>query len=321
MQQLRWTTALSTLAMALCAAPALAAFPDKPVTLIVPYAAGAGTDSAARTLATALQNHWKQTVVVTNIPGADGMIGSQHVLNAPADGYTVLFQIPQMLMWRWTMVGTGVEIQKNFRMLGKIQQTPLVVSVPAKLPAKDMAQLAAMCKTASPPCSIGTATTVGEFLGRQIMDAAGVGQDKVTFVPYKGGAPMMNDLLGGHVTVAMASSVGAMPQAKAGLVRMMAVTSPKRFSLLPEVPTLRELGYDVVMTTWYGLMAPKATPQAAVDALVAGIKAVSADQALLESIRKNGAEPLFGTPGDFEREVAAELTALKPMMEKFMNQR
>lgn len=302
------------------AAPAMAAFPDRPVTLIVPYPPGAGTDGIARALAVALGNEWKQTVLVQNISGADGMIGSQHVLKQPHDGYTMLFQIPQMLLWRWTMPKANVEILKDFKLVSKIQQTPMAVVVPLGNPANTMQELVGTCKNSGEvPCSVGTATTMGELIGKQLMSAAEV--KKAIFIPYRGGSPMMTDVLGNHVTLGLPSGAAALGQRKNNALKVLAVTSPQRFELMKDVPTLKEMGYDVEMVTWYGLMVPKDTPKGAFDSIVQAVNKVSTDQTLLETIRTGGAEPVFGGPQQFTQDVERELKVLGPLIQRFPSDR
>ncbi len=300
--------------------PTLAAFPDRPVTLIVPYPPGAGTDGIARALAVALGNEWKQTVLVQNISGADGMIGSQHVLKQPHDGYTMLFQIPQMLLWHWTMPKANVEILKDFKLISKIQQTPMAVVVPPGNPANSMEELISNCKkSGETPCSIGTATTMGELIGKQLMAAADV--KKSIFIPYRGGSPMMTDVLGNHVTLGLPSGAAALAQRNNQALKVLAVTSPSRFKLMPDVPTLKEIGYDVEMVTWYGLLVPKNTPQDAYASIVQAVQKVSTDKTLLDTIRVGGAEPVFDGPQRFTQDVEKELKVLGPLIQRFPSDR
>ena len=306
---------LAALAIAAAAVPvaALAKYPDKAVTMIVPYPPGGGTDSVARSLAARLTERWNQTVVVQNISGADGLIGAKHVLAQPHDGYTMLFQIPQMLLWHWTMPEAKVEILKDFRMVGRINQTPMTVSVHSEFPANSMEELKQYCK--SNACSVGNATTLGTMIGKQLMDELGVSD--AIYIPYRGGGPMMTDLLGRQLTLGLTAGGTALPQVKNKKLKVLAVTSKNRFKLMPDTPTLKELGYDVEMVTWYGMMVPKDTPAEAFDEIVNAIRSVSNDPTLLESIEANGAEPVFDTPEEFHAEVESELKILGPLIQKY----
>lgn len=306
---------LAALAIAAAAspAPALAGYPDKPVTMIVPYPPGGGTDSVARALAARLTERWGRTVLVQNISGADGLIGAKHVLAQPHDGYTMLFQIPQMLLWHWTMPEAKVEILKDFRMVSRINQTPMTVAVHPAFPADSMKELVQYCR--AHPCSVGTATTLGTMIGKQLMEELGV--DNAIYVPYRGGGPMMTDLLGRQVTLGLAAGGTALAQVRNKQLKVLAVTSKNRFKLMPDTPTLKELGYGVEMVTWYGMMVPKDTPAEAFDAIAKAVRSVSDDATLLESIEANGAEPVFDTPAEFQAEVESELKVLGPLIQKY----
>jgi tripartite-type tricarboxylate transporter receptor subunit TctC len=306
--------AVAVLTMASQAASAQS-FPTRAVTMIVPYPAGGGTDTVARSLARALSARWNQPVVVENVSGADGLIGTRRMLQMPADGHTILVQVNQMLLWPSTMPTAKVEIDKSFRLVTKLQNSPMAFGTSTKFPGTTLKEFLAWCKTNNPPCTVGAATAFGNLMGRQLMDLAGVGS--AVFVPYKGTAPMMTDVLGGHVTMGLPSTAFAIPHIERGTFKILAVGSQKRFHLLPNVPTLAEQGYNVNADTWYGMMVAKETPQAAFDAIVSSVKAVSKDSALLASIHTNGGQPIFNSPEEFEAEVRQELQLLRPILQKY----
>jgi tripartite-type tricarboxylate transporter receptor subunit TctC len=290
-------------------------FPTRTVTIIVPYPAGGGTDTVARSLARALSGRWNQPVIVENISGADGLIGTNRMLQLPADGHTILVAVNQMLLWPSTMPTVKIDIQKSFRLITKLQNSPMAFGTSTKFPGNTLKDFLGWCKSAASPCTVGAATAFGNLMGRQLMDLERVGS--AVFVPYKGTAPMMTDVLGGHVTMGLPSTAFAMPHIQRGTFKILAVGSRKRFPLLPDVPTLAEQGYNVNADTWYGMMVAKDTPQPVFDAIVSSVKAVSKDPALLASIHTNGGQPIFNSPEEFEVEVQQERQLLEPIMIKY----
>ncbi|HYG43294.1 MAG TPA: tripartite tricarboxylate transporter substrate binding protein, partial [Bordetella sp.] len=183
---------LGVLAAAGLAGPGLAhaAFPERAVTIVVPYPAGGGTDTVARKLAQTLSGHWKVPVVVENVPGAEGLIGSERVLRMPADGYTLLFQISQMMLWKKTVPNSKVDALNDFRYVSKIQTSPLAFGVSPKLPVTSIKEYVQWCRSQG-GCAWGSGSAYAQLMGRQLMDVAGV-PDAIN-VPYKGTAPMMTD--------------------------------------------------------------------------------------------------------------------------------
>jgi tripartite-type tricarboxylate transporter receptor subunit TctC len=295
-------------------AAAQGSFPNRTVTIVVPYAAGGGTDLVARTLALALQKHWGQTVVVDNLAGADGIIGTQKVLRAPADGYTILLQLNTMLLWKLTDTNSR-DLVGDLRFISLIQTAPLSFAVSSKFPGNTMQDFVATCKAASKPCSWGTATKYAQLIGKHLMDAAGL--PDVINVNYKGGGPMLNDLLGGQITMAVPSVASGQRFVQSGQMKMLAVGSAERFPLVPTVPTLAESGLKVYGDSWYGLMLAKDVPQPVFATIVEGIKAVSKDKALVASIENNGGTPVFSTPEQFNEYARKEKTYLNTLLVKY----
>ncbi|KMM24610.1 hypothetical protein L540_04905 [Bordetella pseudohinzii] len=301
--------------LALTAAPASAAYPDKPVTIIVPYPAGGGTDTVARKLARNFSQRWKTPVIVENVPGAEGLLGSERVLRAPADGYTLLFQISQMMLWKKTMPRARVNAVEDFRYISKIQTSPLAFGVSPKLGVKTLADYVALCKAGRADCSWGSGSAYAQLIGKQLMDVAGI--PNAINIPYKGTAPMMTDVAGGHIAMAVPAVTSSLGQIQGGLFQLLAVGSDRRSSQVPDTPTLAEAGYDVHGETWYGLLVAKQTPQPVVDELSAAVRVASQDADLLAQIRHDGGEPVFSTPEDFARDVTQESQRLESLLEKY----
>ncbi|MGE4241793.1 tripartite tricarboxylate transporter substrate binding protein [Ramlibacter sp.] len=289
------------------------AFPTKTVTIVVPYPPGGGSDALARSLSLALSAHWGgQTVVVENVAGADGIIGTQKVLRAPADGHTILLQVNQMLLYK----AAGNNIMDQLRLISKIQHSPLSFAVSTSFRGNTFEDFVAYCKAAKPPCSWGSSTKYGTLIGRHLMDAAGL-KDIAVHAPYKGTGPMMNDLLGGHITMGLPAVSSGLPQYRNGKLKYLAVGSAERFNMLPNVPTLKESGYNVLGNSWFGLMVSKDTPQRTFDAIWDAVKTISRSPALLATIEGGAALPVFSDPAAFAQEVKQEMLVLEPLMAKF----
>ena len=292
------------------------AFPSKPLTIVVPYSAGGGTDTLARNIARVWQQKWNQPVVVVNRTGADGIIGTEYVKNQPADGYTVLMQVNQALFYPYTLPTANVDILRDFKMVSKIQQNAMVFGVGKNSPDQSFMSFLERCKTAQNPCSFGAATRYGEIIARQIAEKSHL--QNAIVANYKGTAPMMTDALGNHISMGMPSLVVALPQVKGGEFRALATGSKDRLSELPDVPTLTELGLQMSAMTWYGLMVRQGTPDAAVAAISAAVQTAAQDTKVLESMRSEGAIPVFSDPATFDREAREEAQSVKPLLEKYL---
>jgi tripartite-type tricarboxylate transporter receptor subunit TctC len=293
-----------------------AEFPSATVTIVVPYSASGATDVLARNLAKVWSEHWKKPVVVVNRTGADGMIGSQYVKGLPADGHTVLMQVNQALFWPVTIPQADIDLLRDFRLVSKLQQNPMVFGVTVASPDQTFSGFIERCRQAQTPCSFGAATRHGEIMARQIIEKAQLRQAVV--IPYKGTAPMMIDALGGHVSMGMPSLSVAMPHMRSQTFRALAVGSNERLSAIAQVPTLLEQGLDMTVMTWYGLMVRAGTPKAAVDAIVQAIEIASKDPQVLKTMHHEGATPLFSSPESFAREAKEEFALVKPLLDKYL---
>ena len=295
---------------------AQAVFPSGTVTIVVPYSASGATDVLARNLAKVWTEHWKRPVVVVNRTGADGMIGSQYVKSLPADGHTILMQVNQALFWPVTIPSADIDLLRDFFLVSKLQQNPMVFGVHTQSPDQTFSGFIQRCKQGVTPCSFGAATRHGEIMARQIIEQTQLKQAVV--IPYKGTAPMMIDALGGHVTMGMPSLSVAMPHIRNAGFRALAVGSRARVSELNQVPTLLEEGLEMTVTTWYGLMVRAGTPDYAVSALVDAIGLASKDPQVLKTMQHEGATPLFSSPESFAREAKEEMALVTPLLKKYL---
>ena len=248
--------------LAPCGAAQAADWPTRPITLVVPFAAGGTTDILARVIGQKLSENLGQPVVVDNRAGAGGTLGAAAVARAPADGQTLFLATVAHAMAPGLYKSLPYDFIKDFEPIGLVATTPNVLLVHPSLPVKSVPELLAYIKAHPGEVNYGSAGPGStEHLSGALFSARiGVA---MTHVPYKGGAPMMGDLMAGQIQMAIETSPSASQPVRSGKVRALAVTSLQRSALYPGVPTLDEAGvkgYEV--NTWFALMAPRATPQA-----------------------------------------------------------
>ncbi|WP_427184598.1 Bug family tripartite tricarboxylate transporter substrate binding protein [Bordetella bronchialis] len=280
---------------------AQAAWPsDQPIRIIVPQAAGGTNDTAARLVAVELGKALNQSVVVENRPGASGAIGMQAAVQSRPDGYTlaiasdtatILNAVRSDMPWQFKRDLTGVSM---------IADQPIVVAASARSPYKTLADLIAAAKEKPGAIAFGTSglgtsqQIAGEWLARE----AGV---QLTHVPYKGGGQAITDLVGNQVPAAVLGLAPVIGQYRAGNVRILAVTSDKRKAEVPDVPTLRELGYpDIVLTQWVGLVAPKRTPPEIVQRLSDEVAKILAQPDIVKKLTESGLDARPMPAGQFD---------------------
>lgn len=308
-------TRRQALALALCTAAAVAAgpswaqaWPSKPITLVVAYPAGGDTDALARLFAEKLSTRIGQPVVVDNRPGASGVIGSSFVAKAPADGYTLLvapstFSIAQIVLK--TSPGAGYDVVNGFTPIIQTAMMPLfLVSGPAS-GAKSLKEMVATAKSgqALSYASPGSGSPM-HILGEMFNKSAGV---DIKHVPYKGVAPAINDVLGGHVPLTVITYGPIAPYLQGGKLAPLAVADRARSPLAPNVPTLAELGYkDVEVMAWNGIFGPKGISPEIVKTLNAHFNEILKMPDVVSKMAVFGALPLGGTPETLAKTNAAD---------------
>ena len=278
------------------AAFAQADYPTKPIRLIVPFASGGVADLAARLIADRMGKRLGQAMPVDNRAGAGGNIGTQAVATAEPDGYTLVlghdgpFTINPHIYAR-----LGFDPQKDFAPIGKIADVPVLIVSNPQIEARNLEALLALSKASAKGMSYGSAGTgtPQHLLFELISQRTGA---KFVHVPYKGGAPALNDVLGGHIPLAGVALASAVEHIKARRLRAYAISGAQRSRFLPDVPTLGEAGVDIVLTSWNALLAPLRTPRAIVDKLNANLNAVLADAEVRNQLEGMGAMPAPGTP-------------------------
>ncbi|HYX34259.1 MAG TPA: tripartite tricarboxylate transporter substrate-binding protein [Oligoflexus sp.] len=268
-----------------------AAFPTKPVTMIVPFAAGGPTDTVARLIAQAMSVELKQTVVIENVGGAGGTLGAGRVARAAADGYTILLhhigQATSPTLYR-NKLPYKVE---DFEAIGLVTAVPMTIVARKDFPPKDLKELIDYAKKNKDKVTyanagLGSASHLCGMLLMKAMDTV------LTTVPYKGTGPAMNDLLGGQVDFMCDQTTNTTSQIKAGKIKGYAVTSKKAIASLPQLPTAADSGLPgFEISVWHALYAPKSTPPAAVNRLNQALKVALKDKIVISRFAELGTEP------------------------------
>lgn len=250
-------------------------YPDKPIRIVVPFAPGGSVDTLGRVLAQRMQEAWGQSVVVENRPGAANMIGTQAVATAPPDGYTLLIAVSTHATNPALQGKVPYDGLKDFEPIALLARAPVVLFTHPSFPATDLKSLIALDKTKTRTLNFGSGGvgTMTHLIGELIKIEAGI--DMVHIV-YRGGTPAMNDLLAGHLPLSFATVAQAMQLYKAGQLKAIGISSATRYASVPDIPTFKEQGLDVVASEWYGLLAPAGTPRPIIDKLNAEMKRIMA---------------------------------------------
>jgi tripartite-type tricarboxylate transporter receptor subunit TctC len=277
-------TALCALA-ALASTAASAAYPDRPIKLVVPWAAGGDTDNIFRPFAPLLQKHIGQTVVIANVGGASGTKGAKEVKDSPADGYTVLAVHDYIHSTYYT--GVADVSYTDFEPICMISSTASVLTASPKTPWKTWQEFLADAKKRPGQISVGaTLGSTSHFFPALIEQSAGI---KFKYVSYDGLAPRMNAILGGHIDLTDAN-LTQKGKVEAGELKFLAIATEKRSPELPNIPTLKELGVNVVYDVNRGLIVPKGTPAEAIAKLGAACAAAAKEPAFTEAMKKQGTD-------------------------------
>ena len=294
-----------------------AGYPDRPITLIVPYAPGGGNDVLARAVADPMAKSLGQPLVIENRGGAGGSVGTRQVAKAPPDGYTLGLGGTGTLAIDPTLYpNAGYDPRKDFAPIGLIATSPLIVLVNQSVAAHNVQELIALAKaqpgklnyaSAGPGSGIHLGTVL--FADRAAID--------ITHVPYKGTGPALADLLGGHVQIYFSSVPPAVGLVKGGRLRALGVTGLKRSASFPDVPTVAEQGlpgFEAVLH--YGIVAPAGTPRSIVDKLNAALRAALGDQKVHDQIATEGGEPLPTSPEEYAADIDREETKWSALVKK-----
>ena len=290
------------------------AYPAKPIRIVVPYAPGGGVDIIARATAQELAKRIHQQVIVDNRTGAGGNVGSEHAAKSAPDGYTLLMASPANTINPSLYTKMPYDPLRDLAAVALIAQVPAVLIANRSLPVQNVKQLVALARARPGALTYGSGGSgTTEHLAAEMFKAA-AGIDML-HVPYKGGAQVITDVIGGQIAMMFINQVGALPQIQAGKVKALAVAGANRSPQLPEVPTVVESGYkDFVVSVWWGVMGPSAMPREVITYLNREIVAGLASPEMKERMQTMSAQPIGGTPEQFAAFFAAETKRWAPIV-------
>jgi len=279
-------------------------WPTKPMTIIVPYSAGGGTDIVARVVAQRLSELWGKPVVVDNRTGANGAIGSSYVAKSSPDGHTLLLVVGSHAINPVLMKSLPYDTAKAFTPVTRIAISPMVMVASSKSPYKDLKDVMAAARKEE--VAIGYSEGQTRLTGEMIRQAGGL---KTIGVPYKGGAPIMVDIIGGHLPLGLTSVLTALPHIQSGNLRVIGVAANERMDIFPAAMTFKEAGLQGVESlNWYGLFGPAGLPKGVVSQINRDLKKVTAEPAMIKQMHDQGAEIVMTPPDEFSRFLQQETT-------------
>ncbi len=312
----RFVAALATM-VALLAVPAFAQtpFPSKPVTIVVPLAAGGGTDIVARKLAQELQGMWGQTVVVENVAGASSIIGAQRVARSTADGYTLMVTTNGAIVGnRFLFKSLPYDPDRDFIPIAQLADIEMVVLAHNTVPANNLKELVALARKEPGKVSYASYGNGSQphllfelFKQREGLD--------LMHVPYKGLGPALTAVMGGEVMLTLTGRGTGDAAIRSGRTKVLNYNSSKRDPMLPDVPTSDEMGYPYFkVATWHGIFAPRGTPQEVVAKIHRDVQTVMQQPAFRDDMLRRAYGVPLGAPGDFSKLIAEEVKATGDMV-------
>ena len=282
-------------------------WPQKPVRFVVPFPPGGATDVAARSVSDRLSQALGQQFLVENRAGAAGAIGTHEVARAAPDGYTILFAADPVVTLHLVLKNVPYEVLRDFVAVTQVTTQPLAVAVHPSLPVNSVQELVAFARTNPGKLSFGhSGTGSGQHMsGELLKKLAGI---DIVHVPYKGGAPAVQDLVAGQVPMAVLGSTPLIPHHRGGRIKILAFTSKERFPTMPEIPTLHESGFPGFDTgQWLGLLAPRGTSAEVVERLHGATKKALASEDVKARLLQAALLPVGSSPKEFEALIRADL--------------
>jgi tripartite-type tricarboxylate transporter receptor subunit TctC len=307
--------ALAAGALALASTTAFAqAYPNKPVRVLVPYAAGGAVDVLARTVGNALSKTWGQQFVVDNRPGAGGIIASQALVQSPPDGYTLILVASGHPLNQFFYPKLPYDTFADFTAITEVAYSPLTINVGKNSPAKDLKELLDQARAKPESLSYGMSGigTSAHLAGELLNYMAKV---KIVSIPYKGGAPALTAVIAGEIPMSINPMAEVVGQLEGGTVRAVAVTTKERSPALPNVPTVAEQGVPGFDTAvWWGFLGPKGMDPALVAKIQGDIAAALKDEAVVSYLKKTGSFAIGSKPAEFEAFMRAEAEKWGPVL-------
>jgi len=287
-------------------------YPERQITIIVPFPPGGSVDVLGRAIAQKLNEAWGKPVVVENRAGASTIIGTTALAKAPPDGYTLMIAVSSHATNPSLSAKLPFDQQKDFASITLLAKAPVVLYTNANFPPKTLKELVEYAKTESKLnyASAGVGTTT-HLTAELFKDASKV---RMTHILYRGGTPAMNDLIAGHLPMSFGTVAQALPQYKAGVLAALAVSSETRYASIPDVPTFKEQGFDVVATEWYALLAPAGTPKPVIDKLNAELARIMKSPDLGE--RLTAIELVTSTPAELDAFIRKETEGWAPLIKR-----
>jgi tripartite-type tricarboxylate transporter receptor subunit TctC len=309
--------AVAAVAIGVCGSAYAQDYPTRTITLVVPYPPGGGVDAMARVVAEKLSGVLGQQVVVDNRAGGSGLVGTRTFIKNAPDGYTLFLGHTGSISINPSLYANAAfDPRKDFAPIGLIASMPVALLANPAFPAKTIGDVVAIAKKEGAKFNIGTsAVGTGGYLSAELFKSiTGV---EAAIIPYKGTGQVMNDLLGNHVPIAFGVLPPALGNLQAGTLRAIAVLSPQRFSLLPDVPTANESGlpgFESVLH--YGVLAPAGTPRPIIDRLNAALRALVDTEQVKQRILAEGGDPMTSTPEEYAKDIDAEETKWGTLVRK-----
>jgi tripartite-type tricarboxylate transporter receptor subunit TctC len=287
-------------------------YPEKPIKIIVPFAPGGSTDILARVLGQKMTENWGQPVIIETRPGAATMIGTQAAAKAEPDGYTLIVVVSNHTTNPALNATMPYDAVKDFEPISLLGRAPMVPYVNPSFAPTNLKELVALAKAKPGTINFGSAgpASMTHLTAEQFKILAGI---EMTHVNYRGGTPALNDVLSGQIPMTWATVTQALPQYQAGLVRALGVTGTQRHGSIPNVPTFREQGFDLVALEWYGLLAPAGTPKPIIAKLNAEMRRILA---LPHGERLAAIELLASPPEELGGFIRSEIDRWTPVIKK-----
>jgi tripartite-type tricarboxylate transporter receptor subunit TctC len=308
-----------TLAALLLACSALSAsaqgYPNKPIRVIVPYPAGGTTDQLARAIQQPMSESLGQPIVIDNKPGAGGTIGTEQTVRAAPDGYTLVFGNTGPNAVVSLMRKINYDVQSDLRPIATVAITPMILAVPTDSPATNMKEFLAYARREDGKLNYGSVGngSLSHLSGEFFKDAAGL---KMQHIPYAGGAPLLTALVGGQLQAAFVTGLDGASMLATGKVRYLAVATTARTPVVPDLPAIAEDVPGFKSSSWFGLLAPKGTPDEVIGRLNAAVKAALARPEIRKMFSDRRIEVGSGGPEDLEKLIRDELKLWGPVVQK-----